>query len=408
LTAVSLVASAAALRGRPAMLEGEAAALLRPEGPPLPGLEAEWRGEDGVDASLATVPWILRRTTYIDSLMAPERALEPVEAAWLGAAQRALRSAVTLQTPHREIARFDSAPDAAGYNIPLHAGEQIRIELGTEPADVPLFVDLLGANGRTVLAARTGAGALEYTAGRDETVLLRIQPPVGEAADYTLSVVTRPALLFPVAGRDAGSILGHFHEPRDGGARRHQGVDVAAPLGTPVLAAAAGVVERVDDTPLGGLVVWLRERGTNRLHYYAHLDTQLVRRGARLKQGDVLGTVGTTGNAEGTTPHLHFEVKVRGKSVDPMQFLGPLTLEDADSAWLNRPAPATLRTQARTRLTGAALRSAASPTARATPMPRHTGVEILGASGRYYRVRTAEGLEGFLAGWLLEPLPPQE
>ena len=92
-----------------------------------------------------------------------------------------------------------------------------------------------------------------------------------------------------------------------------------APRGTPVLAGAAGRVSRVQETPVGGRVVWLQTDAGSL--YYAHLDRQLVEPGARVAAGDTLGTVGNTGNAAATPPHLHFGVYGRRGAVDPEPFV---------------------------------------------------------------------------------------
>lgn len=115
-----------------------------------------------------------------------------------------------------------------------------------------------------------------------------------------------------------------FGAPRSGG-RRHQGTDVFAPRGTPVLAAHAGVVVHVGTFSLGGRVVHtLGRRGV--LCYYAHLDDWApgLVVGQWVAEGDVLGFVGNTGNARTTRPHLHFEARPLAlalAAVDPVTLL---------------------------------------------------------------------------------------
>jgi hypothetical protein len=104
----------------------------------------------------------------------------------------------------------------------------------------------------------------------------------------------------PGTERDIGS---RFGAPRDAGARSHHGIDIFARRGTPVVAAATGVVNRVNVTDIGGKVVWVRDVLGNSL-YYAHLDSQAVSSGMRVNVGDTLGFVGNTGNARTTPPHL--------------------------------------------------------------------------------------------------------
>ncbi|WP_370325956.1 murein hydrolase activator EnvC [Euzebya sp.] len=97
--------------------------------------------------------------------------------------------------------------------------------------------------------------------------------------------------------------------PRSGG-RGHEGVDMFAARGTPVYAVADGTV-RVGDNRLGGLTVNLEDVAGN-AYYYAHLDATTVRTGQQVSAGDVIGLAGTSGNAAGTPPHLHWQVRPGG------------------------------------------------------------------------------------------------
>lgn len=131
-------------------------------------------------------------------------------------------------------------------------------------------------------------------------------------------------LLVPVEGVRADDVRSTWHAPRSGG-RQHQGADIFAPKGTPVISATPGAVVRVGVDSLGGNVVWVVGPGPA-LYYYAHLDDWGdVRAGQTVRAGTVLGFVGNTGNARTTPSHLHFGVyrwKVfRVKAVDPVPLL---------------------------------------------------------------------------------------
>lgn len=90
-----------------------------------------------------------------------------------------------------------------------------------------------------------------------------------------------------------------------------------------MIAAADGTAHRVGDNRLGGKVIFLRPRGRNLSLYYAHLDSQLVSSGDRVSAGDTIGTVGNTGNARTTTPHLHFGIYAMGGAINPYTFVNP-------------------------------------------------------------------------------------
>jgi murein DD-endopeptidase MepM/ murein hydrolase activator NlpD len=101
--------------------------------------------------------------------------------------------------------------------------------------------------------------------------------------------------------------------PRDGGRRRHHGIDLLAPAGTPLVAVASGHIARLSnrDRGRGGISLWLRDRrGT--AYYYAHNQHNLVHLGQPVNAGQLVARVGATGNAKGGPPHLHFQLHPNG------------------------------------------------------------------------------------------------
>jgi peptidoglycan LD-endopeptidase LytH len=101
--------------------------------------------------------------------------------------------------------------------------------------------------------------------------------------------------------------------PRDGGRRRHQGIDLLAPTGTPLVAVADGRITRLSnhDRGLGGISLRLTDhQGTG--YYYAHNQRNLVHLGQRVRRGQVIAQVGSSGNARGGSPHLHFQLHPGG------------------------------------------------------------------------------------------------
>jgi murein DD-endopeptidase MepM/ murein hydrolase activator NlpD len=106
-----------------------------------------------------------------------------------------------------------------------------------------------------------------------------------------------------------------FHEER-----RHEGIDITAPLGTPIVAPAGGWVVDTDTEKGYGRYVKI-DHGNGIVTLYAHCSKVNVRKGQRVRRGEEIALVGSTGLS--TSPHLHYEVEVNGKTVDPRKFIFP-------------------------------------------------------------------------------------
>ncbi|MGZ5442641.1 MAG: M23 family metallopeptidase [Thermoanaerobaculia bacterium] len=129
-------------------------------------------------------------------------------------------------------------------------------------------------------------------------------------------------LFMPVVGVHASDLYNSWGASRDGGRRRHKGIDIFAPKGTGVVAVADGIISYIGEQPKGGLCLWLTtEDGTS--FYYAHLDRWAAGlfEGMDVRSGDLLGYVGNTGNAKTTPPHLHFAVNDDDEMVNPYPIL---------------------------------------------------------------------------------------
>ena len=123
--------------------------------------------------------------------------------------------------------------------------------------------------------------------------------------------------------------------PRDGGRRRHQGIDLLAPAGTPLVAVTSGTITRLSnpDRGRGGISLWLRDaRGT--AYYYAHNHHNLVRLGQRVRAGQLLARVGATGNAQGGPPHLHFQLHPGGGRPVSPDAVGAAVVPMTLAVWL--------------------------------------------------------------------------
>ena len=118
-------------------------------------------------------------------------------------------------------------------------------------------------------------------------------------------------ILIPVRGIAPTQLRDTFTESRGGGRRSHGAMDILAPRGTEVIAAVDGKVRKIFTSKAGGLSVYQFDVKEERVYYYAHLDRYAdgLQEGQFLQQGQLLGYVGTTGNAPARTPHLHFAIE---------------------------------------------------------------------------------------------------
>lgn len=140
----------------------------------------------------------------------------------------------------------------------------------------------------------------------------RAEQPVLTATD--ISIPSR----MPLEGARMTSDYGMRTHPVLGGRRSHKGIDLAAPTGTPVYATADGIVSRANRFSSYGLFVSI-EHGAKLQTRFAHLSRLAVADGQRVKKGDVIGYVGSTGRSTG--PHLHYEVRIAGQAVNPIPYM---------------------------------------------------------------------------------------
>jgi peptidoglycan LD-endopeptidase LytH len=251
----------------------------------------------------------------------------PEGRAWLAASEAALHDAQPVTLPYRQKGFFrPEKARALGLQFKVRQGERLTFNIekkGSQP--LVIFADLFRqaqSMAAPLLSADTASTQFSFDAEETGTLMLRLQPQLFQGGEYSLSISVGPSLGFPVSGSKAkaGSFWG---ASRDGGKRRHEGIDIFAPKLTPAIAAADGYITGVREGGIGGKTVWLRPDGKNVYLYYAHLDKQLVQEGQFVKKGDVVGLVGNTGNAKYTPSHLHFGVYTYNGAIDPFPFVNP-------------------------------------------------------------------------------------
>jgi murein DD-endopeptidase MepM/ murein hydrolase activator NlpD len=332
---------------------------------------------------------------------------------WIAAGERALAAPAAATLPLREEGAFTPTdPAAVAWRITPRRGQRLVIRVDARAdSGTRLFSELFTLGGDTavgprLVASRDSLGATFSIDADEQDVryLLRLQPELLRAVQWTVTFETGPSLAFPVEGRDSRAVRSFWGADRDAGARAHEGIDVFAPRGTPVLAGADGIAW-AGENRLGGTVVFLRDAERGHSLYYAHLDRHAVTTGQRVRTGDTLGFVGNTGNARTTAPHLHFGVYRRGQgAIDPFPFVDTRTARAGT-------VPAALATLAGrpARSTSASATVRAGPSARAAvvrAVPRHTLLAIdaagVGGDARWLRVRLPDQTSGYLPAAAVE------
>lgn len=134
-----------------------------------------------------------------------------------------------------------------------------------------------------------------------------LAPPAFASTDGAALLAVRP-LVVPVQGVAPSDLVDTYTQGR--GSRTHEAIDIMAPRGTPVYAVDDGTVAKLFNSKPGGLTVYHFDPERNLAYYYAHLDRYAdgLKEGRKLRRGDLIGYVGSTGNADPTGPHLHFAV----------------------------------------------------------------------------------------------------
>lgn len=170
------------------------------------------------------------------------------------------------------------------------------------------------------IGLRTGLCGLFLAVGCAQQAQVAPQQMTWSISSSSLS------LMVPVLGVYPAQVPDTFFAPRSGG-RVHQASDIPAPEGTPVLSADDGVIVRFGQNRLGGNMIYALDAAGQYVYYYAHLQrfADGLYTGQRVRRGEVLGYVGTTGNASPDAPHLHFQLMLRpadgsihgGPPIDP-------------------------------------------------------------------------------------------
>ncbi len=295
-----------------------------------------------------------------------------------------------------------SAPSdakALGYSVELKKGDLLKVVINSTETDRKIFADILPPNGNIenseseLLNNNTFSKVIE----NDGWHRVVIQPEIDYQRSFELQIYTQPSIAFPVEGKGNRDIQSFWGAGRDGGSRSHEGVDIFASRGTPVISVSKGFITRTGNQGLGGKQVWLRDGDSGNSYYYAHLDSVMIEAGKNVRIGDTLGLVGNTGNAAGGAAHLHFGIYAAGGAVDPYPYIRM------------RTAPALTEAEQKIKPSGKYLKTGTNLRAGAgiqfeivSTVNSKTGVMIIASHGKWYHGKTADGIEGFFISDRLE------
>ncbi|MEO7712335.1 MAG: DUF2214 family protein [Gemmatimonadaceae bacterium] len=215
---------------------------------------------------------------------------------------------------------------ARGYGMSSSSAAVISTAPMTSAAPITQRQGTVGDDGGSGMTANTS-----QVAKLDASDVVPLAPSGAETVTADDLALLSREMAMPLDAINPASLRSNFNERRGGGTRQHQALDLMAPRGTPIRAAAKGRVLKLFTSAAGGLMVYAADSSERFILMYAHLDRYApdMRDGIALARGQVIGYVGSTGNASPTAPHLHFAVArsadvkrwSKGTAIDPVPVL---------------------------------------------------------------------------------------
>ena len=330
---------------------------------------------------------------------------EPLYDSWNATYQSAIGDSLAVALPYGEKGTFNAVEDQVySYNIQLEEGEMLVADVERDAVDQRVFIDVFqkrDAGYQKVESAAVNASGVIFgvkTAGVYKVV---IQPEMAADSNFFISLHKKPLYaVFPVAGKGNAAIGSFWGMERDGGKRSHEGIDIFAKKGTPVVAVTNGIISYTGEKGIGGKQVWLRDTDFGSSLYYAHLDSIKTISGARVSVGDTLGFVGNTGNAKFTPAHLHFGIYRNYGAVNPLPFVfitNKFSAKDYTKSFNSeilkiKTATANLRLMPDNKA------------AKLGELKANDMVQLLGESKEWLHIKTAVGISAFIHKSLVNPV----
>lgn len=325
---------------------------------------------------------------------------------WKNAFENSKRDSIQITLPYSESGVFSEENfNVYSYNIQLKEGERIIVEVEKKTDSALVFVDLFQAKTDSLKSfklLKSSEDKKSFLSQEIETsgfYKVIVQPQMKLQFPFVLKIYTEPIYAFPVSGANNKSIQSFWADPRDTGSRSHEGVDIFADRGTPVIAVSDGIISSTGERGLGGKQVWLKDGLFGKTIYYAHLDSIAVVEGKKVKMGDTLGFVGNTGNAKTTEPHLHFGIYKTKGAVNPLSFIKKTEIQTSEMPSAITKA-ITLKNRADVR------KGPASVFKQFGSLKKNDTIIVLGKNQKWFHVQTADSLKGYVNETVITPLPP--
>lgn len=325
---------------------------------------------------------------------------------WNNAFDSAKSDSIQITLPYSESGVFsEDNCNVYSYNIQLKEGERIVVEIEKTPDSASIFIDLFQAKTDSLKIFKHLKSAEDKQSKLSQEIEISgyykviVQPQMQLQFPFILKIYTEPLYEFPVSGGGNKNIQSFWADPRGDGSRSHEGVDIFAARGTPVVAVTDGRITSAGERGLGGKQVWLRDGLFGKTIYYAHLDSIAVSERKRVKVGDTLGFVGNTGNAITTDPHLHFGIYKSQGAVNPLSFIKKTEIQVSEiSSTITKAV--TLKNRSEIHKGPAAVYK------EFISLKKNNTLLVLGKSQKWFHIQTSSGLKGYINETDIKPLSP--
>ena len=313
---------------------------------------------------------------------------------WKEAFQKAKHDNLQITLPYSESGVYtEDELNVYSYNIQLKEGERIVVDLQIQVDSSLVFIDIFEVK-KDSLRLLKSAEEFEsmFSKEIEESGLYKLilQPQLNMKGSFQLKIYSEPLYPFPVVDGVNKDIQGFWADPRDTGSRSHEGVDIFAERGTPVIAITDGTISSTGNGGFGGLQVWITDKLKKKRIYYAHLDSFIVSEGDKVKIGDTIGFVGNTGNAIELPPHLHFGVYKEHGAVNPISFIKKTEIQTIDK-------PSIVNRAVVKRHIAEVRKGPASIFPQLSVLRKDDTISVLGKSQEWFHIQSSKGLKGYVS-----------